>query len=133
MIPQNDSFLEDLLSAQADALLAGQPFDVPADADNMDDLMPLFTLAQSLSGVLVPALPSEAFSERLKGELVGEPSMTLLTRWRKLPPHYRAIARLGGLTITAGLTLLAIRRGFNLLSKHQQPETDKGLPLTVTS
>ena len=84
-------WLEDLLAAQADSLLAdADNFDphfdqfpvTPADAAEATEL---FDLALLLRDNLSTEGPSEAFAARLKAELVGEAPVTLAVRWRKLP------------------------------------------------
>jgi hypothetical protein len=135
-----NSQLDDLLAAHTDALLAGlEDFDpqfagiTPVQAAEMTDLL---GLAYRLRETLTPIAPSEEFSRRLKNELVGEQPLTLLVRWRKLPAHYQFAAKLGGLTLTAGLLLLGTRRALGVLeSLHQrnQPEADQGLSLHTAS
>jgi hypothetical protein len=138
--PEN-SQLEDLLAAHTDALLAGlEDFDpqfmrfgiTPAKAAEATDLL---GLASRLRDILSPVTPSEAFTRRLKNELIGaEQPVTLLVRWRKLPAHYQLAAKLGGLTLTAGLLLLASRRAVGVLDalhRRDQPEVDQGLTLNT--
>ena len=137
-----DNQLENLLAAQFDALIAGQDdFDpqltryglTPAQTAEATDLL---NLAYRLRGTLMPVAPSEAFTSRLKGELIGDQPVTLLVRWRKLPAHYQLAAKLGGLTLTAGILLLASRRALTILEALQhrnQPEGDQGLSLPTAS
>ena len=136
-----NSQLEDLLAAHTDALLAGlEDFDPQfanygiassqaAEATN------LLGLAFRLRETLTPVAPSEEFTRRLRNELVGaEQPVTLLVRWRKLPAHYQLAAKLGGLTLTAGLLLLATRRALGVLDalhRREQPEVDQGLTLNT--
>jgi hypothetical protein len=136
-----DHPVEDLLAAHADALLAERDdfaprFDqygiAPSQAAEVTELL---HLAQQLRDSLTPVALSEEFVSRLKSELVGEQPVTLLVRWRKLPPHYQLAAKLGGLTIGAGLVLLATRRALDVLDalrRRNQPEADKGLSLTAS-
>src|SRR2546430_5248693 len=108
-----DSQIEDLLAAHADAINADTNNTIdaglgdfkrqfanfglaPSQAAETADLL---ELAQALRGALAPVEPSLAFTQRLRSELVGEQPMTLLVRWRKLPAHYQLAAKLGGLTL----------------------------------
>jgi hypothetical protein len=137
-----ESGLESLLAAHLDALIAGQDdFDpqltryglTPAQTTEATDLL---SLAQRLRETLTPVAPSEAFTSRLKGELIGDQPVTLLVRWRKLPAHYQLAAKLGGLTLTAGILLLASRRALNVLDALQhreQSEGDQGLSMPSAS
>ncbi len=137
--------LDDLLAAQTDALLANQDFQprletAKLNADEKAEAYELLHLAQRLRENLTAAAPDEAFMSRLKQELVGEsagnPSPVWLLRWRNLPPRYRVAASLGGLTLTAGLTLLATRRVLDLFGRvnqrHEQ-KSDKGLSFTTVT
>ncbi len=137
-----DQQIDELLAAQADALLAGfEDFDPRFDqygfnASQMAETAELLHLAQHLRRTLTPVTPSEAFLHRLKSELVEDQPVTLLVRWRKLPPHYQLAAKLGGLTLGAGIVLLAARRALDILdglNHHPQPESDKGLTLHTAS
>jgi len=130
-----DDLLDAFFAAHVESLLSGQDFNMesyklsPADSAAAQ---PLLELAYDLREALQPVAPSDEFVSRLKNELVGEQSPTLLLRWRKLPAHYRMMARLGGLTLGAGITLLAARRALDVLSalhRHSRAETDKGLPV----
>jgi hypothetical protein len=133
--------LDDLLAAHTDALLAGlDDFDPQfskfgiassqvAEANN------LLGLAFRLRETLTPVAPSDDFTRRLKNELIGaEQPVTLLVRWRKLPAHYQLAAKLGGLTLTAGLLLIATRRAVGVLDalhRREQPDVDPGLTLNT--
>ncbi|HLY29177.1 MAG TPA: hypothetical protein VKQ72_22720 [Aggregatilineales bacterium] len=126
-----DQWLEDLLAAQADALIGEiEEFDPrlpskgisPAQAGEANALL---TLASHVAQNLAPIEPSAAFLDRLHDELTGNEVVTLLVRWRKLPARYRLAARLGGLTITAGLALIAAKRGINVVSSLQRREEGK--------
>ncbi len=137
-----DQQIEELLAAQADALLAGfEDFDPRIDqygfnSSQMAETTDLLNLAHYLRRTLTPVAPSEEFVRRLKSELVEDQPVTLLVRWRKLPPHYQLAAKLGGLTLGAGLVLLATRRALEILGQlnHQpQPESDNGLTLHTAS
>ncbi|MEP7287271.1 MAG: hypothetical protein ABI947_16065 [Chloroflexota bacterium] len=131
-------WLRELLAAQAEALTGGSEhtddkmsdrakafddFDSPAfsfdhyrvASEQVPEARHLLHLASQLRDVLNPVDPSLEFSMRLKNELVGQAPVTLAVRWRKLPAHYRLAARLGGFTITAGITLLAVRRALNVV------------------
>jgi hypothetical protein len=134
--------LDDLLAAHADALLAGLE-DVTPDYSlynltsvQADEAEPLLEIAYRVSQTFAPVVPSVEFRQRLKDELVGEAPLTLLVRWRKLPASYQRVAQLGGLTLTAGIVLLAARRVLNTLQAMQrrnEPEADKGLTLNTAS
>ncbi|SRR5258708_7959962 len=129
--------LEALLSAQADALIADTPFEAHFDQVGIPpahsaQARSLLQLADRLHGALVSAEPSAEFVGRLKNELIGGQPATLLVRWRKLPAHYQLAAKLGGMAISAGIMLLAARRGLNTLQaiqRRNQPETESGFSL----
>jgi hypothetical protein len=130
---ESDSVLAELLSAHADALIAGRPFATPSRAD----AAPLLELATRLSEALVPVDPDTAFFTRLKAELLAVPlptTPTLSTRWRSLPARTRFVARVGGLTITAGLALFAGIRALDALrSGRREASAAKPSLLTSTS
>ena len=128
-------WLEDLLADQADALIAETAFEgyklSPGQAAEANELL---DLAVHVSESLKPVAPSEEFLARLRGELAGQQQVTLLVRWRKLPPQYQLAAKLGGLTITAGIMLLAARTGINALGALQhrnQPKSESNLSLNT--
>jgi hypothetical protein len=139
MLEGPNSPLEELLNAQSEALLAGVPFALRHGLYGMDDsaqaqVTDLTRLAQRLHETLVPVAPREEFLSRLKQDLIGQPAPettpALLSRWRNLPPRYRVVAGLGGLTITAGLALIAASRvvdRFNRIGRRPQAESDAGL------
>jgi len=134
-----DRQIEELLAAHADAMHtppAGlEVFKHQLDRYSLtpqqtDEAVELLDLAQALREALGPIEPSAAFTARLKNELVGEQPMTLLVRWRKLPAHYQLAAKLGGLTLTAGIAVLAVSRALvvlDTLHRRNQPDTEKGL------
>lgn len=132
----SDAQLEALLDAQLAALIAGHAFAaVPeqyglsgARATEAYDLM---HLAQHLSEVLVALPPSPEYVARLKNELVGNLTPALILRWRKLPAAYRLAARLGGLTLTAGLALIASRRVLGLLGTLNQTRAKADVSLNT--
>ncbi len=137
-----DQQIEELLAAHADALLAGfEDFDPQLGqygltSSQAAETTHLLHLAQHLRRTLTPVAPSEAFVRRLKSELVEDQPVTLLVRWRKLPPHYQLAAKLGGLTLGAGIVLLAARRALEILdglNHHPQPESDQSLTLHTAS
>jgi hypothetical protein len=136
-----DNPIEDLLTAQADALLAGRDdSDLRLDRygiapSQVAEATELLDLARQLRDSLVPVTVSEEFVRRLKSELIGEQPVTLFVRWRKLPPQYQLAAKLGGLTLGAGIVLLATRRALEVLDslhRRNQPEADKSLSLTAS-
>src|SRR5260221_4121904 len=103
-------WLEDLLADQADALIGEEKFEgrklAPGQAAEANELL---DLAVRVSESLKPVAPSEEFLARLRVELAGQAQVTLLVPSRKSPPHYQLATKLGGLTITAGIRLLAPR------------------------
>lgn len=138
---QQNSRITDLLAVHLDALIAAdddanpselipsfEPYDVSAaDALQVYDLL---HLSSRLRETLTPVTPSEEFVNRLKNDLVSEPQLTLMLRWRKLPAHYRLAASLGGLTLTIGIALLTLRRLVDVLSilnRRHQPEPEKAM------
>ena len=137
-----DQQIEELLAAHADALLAGfEDFDPRSgqyglNSSQVAETTDLLNLAHYLRRTLIPVAPSEEFVRRLKSELVEDQPVTLLVRWRKLPPHYQMAAKLGGLTLGAGIVLLAARRALDILdglNHDPQPEADNGLTLHTAS
>ena len=137
-----DQQIDELLAAHADALLAGFEDFYPQfnqyglNSSQVTEATDLLSLAQHLRRTLTPVAPSEEFLRRLKSELVEDQPVTLLVRWRKLPPHYQMAAKLGGLTLGAGIVLLAARRALEILDgfNHQSPqEADNGLTLHTAS
>lgn len=134
----HNNWLDEILAAQADALIAGdEDFDIEGfelTSSQSAEANELFQLAGQLSDSLQPVMPSEAFMARLKDELTGESQSALLVRWRKLPPQYQLAAKLGGITLTAGVMLLAARTGINVLGSLQrrnQPKADANLSLNT--
>jgi hypothetical protein len=119
---------EDIFARHADSLLTGQPFNADFTFLDAEDLA-LFDLAESLHATLVPVPPRPEFLAKLKRELVGEtvpalPMPAWMLRWRKLPVGYRVAAGVGGVTLTAGLTLFAVSRvleAFNRKAPADQP------------
>jgi hypothetical protein len=134
----HNTWLDDLLAAQADALISDDEDFERADltSDQAAQANELLELAFRVSESFHPVAPSEAFMVRLKDELVGEGQPAFLVRWRKLPPQYQLAAKLGGLTITAGIMLLAARTGINALESLQhrnEPKSDSNLSLNTAS
>lgn len=136
-----DVRLQELLAEQADALIAGDDKFDPRferfnfNSEQADDARDLLQLATHLRETLLPVGPSPEFMMQLKGELTGEAPVTLLVRWRKLPASYQLAAKLGGLTITAGIVLLAAKRGLNVLEsfgRHDGAQSEGGLSLTAS-
>jgi len=138
----HDVRLQELLAQQANALITDtdnyEPhferysFNVQQETEARD----LMQLSSHLRESMLPMNPSSEFMSRLKGELTGEAPVTLLVRWRKLPASYQLAAKLGGLTITAGIVMLAARRGLNVLgalNHHDGAQADSGLSLNTAS
>ena len=130
-INNTPDYLEDLLAAHADGLV--EDLSVPEltgfgmTLQQAEEASELMLMAHMLQNTLVPVMPSPEFAFRLKSELVGNQPLTLGVRWRKLPAHYQLAAKLGGLTITTGIVLLAIRRGLEIIGvvrPRKQPEAD---------
>jgi hypothetical protein len=114
----------ELLDAQTAAILGRATADLAhrpsgLTEEESQEVAELLTLTRRLSESLQPVAPSEDFVVRLKAEITGEATPTLMLRWRKLPASYRVAARLGGITLTAGLALLATRRVFGLVAALQ--------------
>lgn len=138
---QNNTSMEDLLDAQLQALLAGIDYEPDPNRYGLSvsestEAYALLHLAHRLSEALVPVSPSDEYIQRLKNDLVGLPAPALLLRWRKLPTHYRLAARLGGLTLTAGVILLAIGRFVEWLHtgrRNQRAKADQGFTLETMS
>lgn len=118
--------LDDFLMAHADSLISGLPFNPEIDGFDLrqkNDLHTLMTLASRLK--MLPSVPPDsAFVARLKAELTAPPAPipSLITRFKRLPPRYRVAASIGGLTLTAGLALLASRRVWDLMGRLQRRE-----------
>ncbi len=127
--PDNELRLQNLLAAHLDALI----FDEDADALRLGasgESHELLLLATQLHSALKPVEPSAEFMTRLRAEFVEETPGTLMLRWRTLPPRYQLAAKVGGFTLTAGLTVLAVRRALNVMSgvrARQQSEPDAAL------
>ena|SRR5262249_8788222 len=138
---QDNSRITDLLAAHLDALIAAEddgeqnefiPSFEEYGLDSADAMQTydLLHLSSRLRETLTPVAPSDEFIARLKDNLVGEPQLTLMLRWRKLPSHYRLAASLGGLTITLGIVLITLRRildVLSLLNHRHEPKPDKVL------
>ncbi|MFQ3535361.1 MAG: hypothetical protein SNJ58_05750 [Aggregatilineales bacterium] len=132
--------LEELLAAHADALVHGLPFTLSAEGlseAEQAEAHSLLFLADRLRAGLVPVEPNAAFVAQLRAELLAQApaSPALLLRWRNLPKRYKLAARIGGLTLTAGLALLASSRVLELLLRAQrrQRTDDADLSLTAVS
>lgn len=134
--PKGD--LEELLAAHADALVRGVPFTFSAEglseAERAEAHSLLF-LADRLSAGLAPVTPDPAFVAQLRAELLAQApaSPTLLLRWRNLPKRYKLAARIGGLTLTAGLALLASSRVLEWLLRAQRRQHSKDADLSLTA
>jgi hypothetical protein len=143
-LPLNNSALEHLLSAHADALIRkpnvqADDFDFLFDEYGLDeaevaDAESLLQIAHQLNE-LTEVAPSDAFVARLKNELTGaQAESALILRWRRLPATYRLAASVGGMTLTAGLLLLAGRRIVDVIGFLQRRQQSKeGLGLNTVS
>jgi hypothetical protein len=111
-----DRQIEDFLMAHADALVSGSP-EFDDLLDQYDEVVRsqvegLFTLAERVSGSLIPVAPSEKFVNRLRHELIDAASVEPRSLWgriRSLPPRTQIAAGIGGATLTAGVVLIASR------------------------
>lgn len=115
-----DAQIEALLDSHYQAIRSGQLFTLTPEkfgiaGNQTKDAHELLFLADRLSSILTPVVPTAEFETQLRDELVGTATPPLILRWRKLPAGTRLAARLGGITLTAGLALLASRRVFSLL------------------
>jgi hypothetical protein len=135
-----NSALENWLAAHADALIRGEPFTASAEGlseAERAEAHSLMFLADRLREGLTPVTPDPAFVARLRSELLAQaPSQpALLAQWHKLPKGYKLAARIGGLTLTAGLALLAGSRLLELFLRAQrrQHSHDADLSLTAVS
>jgi hypothetical protein len=133
--------IEGLLAAHADALVrkpsvAPDNFDFLFDeyhlnATESTEARGLISVAHRLNN-LTPVAPSEAFIQQLKSDLVGtHAESALILRWRRLPPFYRVAASVGGMTLTAGILLLASRRVIDVIMLRRQAK--KGFTLNTAS
>ncbi|HVO42704.1 MAG TPA: hypothetical protein VMT34_08780 [Aggregatilineales bacterium] len=133
-LPPENRALEHLLATHAEALRrqsAVQPDDFEflfeeyglTEAESVE-AKSLLRIAHRLN-TLVPVAPSDAFVRRLKNDLTGRRESALILRWRRLPGFYRLAARIGGMTITAGLLLLAGRRLIEIFTFRQRRHNDK--------
>lgn len=134
--------LENLLAAQADALISGAPFEASLqglEAADQATAHSLMLLANRLSVGLAPVTPDPSFVARLHAELAAQASTTtpanvdLMLRWRNLPQRYKMAARIGGLTLTAGLALLASRRVLDALTRFQRRERTEDADLSLNA
>jgi hypothetical protein len=132
----SDAQFEALLDAQLASLVAGRAFAALPEqyglsGDAATEAYDLMHLAQRMSESMIALPPSPEFVTRLKNELVGNLTPALILRWRKLPAAYRVAARLGGLTLTAGLALLASRRVLGLLGTLNQARAKADVSLNT--
>jgi len=133
-----NSALEDWLAAHADALIRGVPFALPAEGlseAERAEAHSLMLLAGRLREGLRPVTPDAAFVARLRAELLAQAPArpALLIGWQRLPKRYKLVARIGGLTLTAGLALLAGRHVLELLLRAQRRERGKDPDLSLTA
>lgn len=131
--------LEDLLTAHAEALINNAPFEASLQglaAADQATAHSLMLLANRLSAGLAPVMPDPAFVARLHAELAAQvpaspANVDLMLRWRNLPQRYKVAARIGGLTLTAGLALLASRRVLDALTRFQRREQAEDVSLNA--
>lgn len=123
--------MEELLNAQLEALLAGRTFDAHMHTHRLDPHLKdqagdLLHLAERVHSALVFVQPRETFLRDLKRELVADgalaasralaaaeavtPAARRALRLPNIPPRYRVAAGLGGLTLGAGVAVLAAVR-----------------------
>jgi|GEM_PF-888510 len=116
-LPDGSLRLDNLFAAHLDALIANDEVGLSTLFKQApDETRDLLHLATHLHVALKPVAPSDEFIKRLRNEFIDESPMTLLLRWRKLPPRYQTAAKVGGATLTAGLMLLAARRALSAFS-----------------
>ena len=120
--------MEELLNAQLEALLAGRTFDAhPAkfglDPRQESQASDLLRLAERVHSALVFVNPREDFLRSLKRELMADgvaSSAPLADQERPalrlphIPIRYRIAAGVGGLTLGAGVAVLAAVRILDL-------------------
>lgn len=125
--------MEELLNAQLEALLAGRTFDAQShtrrlDPQTKDQAGDLLHLAERVHSALVFVQPRDSFLRDLKRELAadGAPAAARALvpagaegerralRLPNIPPRYRVAAGLGGLTLGAGVAVLAAVRILDL-------------------
>lgn len=94
-----DSLLADA-DARVDHLLS--QYDIPRY-----EAKGLLALIRDLKAALTEERPSRRYARRLKYELMGEPQLHVVTRWRLLPPRVHIAA---GIVFIAGMVLLNRRR-----------------------
>lgn len=114
---RTNQYLEDALIAHADALVAGT-LDREALLSQVDHVMrsqleALMDIAERVQRSMTVVSPSEQFVKQLAHDLaIGADveEQTLLDRIRYLPPAVQlAAAGIGGVTLTAGIVLIASR------------------------
>jgi hypothetical protein len=126
-MPENvlpESQFESLLDAHSAAWLSGpaasddfaRQFATQLTALSVEE-QKLLALTERLGGAFLPVEPNPAYLAQLKRDLVGEtpaapalPVPAWLSRWRKLPAPFQIAAGVGGITLTAGLTIFAMSR-----------------------
>ena len=114
---------ENLLSAYLNAMHTGKSTE-HLTQNASAEMVELLNLTDLLHSNLIPIEPSPEFLLQLRGEFITHAPPALLLRWRKIPPRYRIAAQIGGVTLTAGLALLAGRRAFDLLHGIRSRQTD---------
>ncbi|MBX3066995.1 MAG: hypothetical protein KF726_28700, partial [Anaerolineae bacterium] len=88
--PMIDAQIEALLESQYQAIRSGQPFTLAPEqfgisGSKSKDAHELLFLADRLSSILTPVVPTAEFETQLRDELVGAATPPLILRWRKLP------------------------------------------------
>jgi hypothetical protein len=117
----NEQQMQDLLAAFTDAVLHDE-----AEADRVldrqvlsRDAASLVTLTRRLHTSIKPVEPSAAFTRRLKADLMGPESKTLLWRWRQLPARVHIAAILAAVFGFGGVGLIAVGRLVEGTRRHQ--------------
>jgi len=143
-LPPENRAIDHLLAAHADALtrkphVQPEDFDFLFDEYGLDEVETaeaesLFQIAHRLND-LPEVAPSEEFVARLQNDLTGAriAESALILRWRRLPTIYRLAASVGGMTITAGILLLAGRRLVDVITLRRRQQDKDGLSLNTIS
>lgn len=119
--PNTTAELEDLLALHLDALLTGSGDPITELSRTINpaitaELSALTQIAEQIQPALIAVEPNPEFVARLRQELVTPTAPTLILRWRTLPPTAKLAARIGGVTLGAGLMYLAGRGVFGMIA-----------------